>query len=120
MAQIYAWRVEEKLGIKTITDRLNADPAAWPPPDRQAGWSIGGVAALLRNPKYTGYQVIGRRRRGKLVPIDQWHRSTTASHPAIIDRPTWDTAQAVGAEHATSWDGARPSRVSLCVGNQRQ
>jgi site-specific DNA recombinase len=92
VAQIYTWRVDEHLGIKTITDRLNADPAAYPPPDPAAGWSIGGVAALLRNPKYTGYQVIGRRRKGRLVPIDQWHWSTTASHPAIIDRPTWDAA----------------------------
>src|SRR5450755_2195299 len=104
VAQIYTLRLDEKLGIKTITDRLNADPAAYPPPDPQAGWSVGGVAAMLRNPKYTGYQVIGRRRRGKLVPLDQWHWSTTASHPAIIDRTTWDTAQQAGAEHATSWD----------------
>jgi len=95
VALIYAWRVEEKLGIKTITARLNADPAAYPPPDPQAGWSIGGVAALLRNPKYTGYQVIGRRRKGRLVPIDQWHWSAAASHPAIIDRATWDAAQKV-------------------------
>jgi site-specific DNA recombinase len=101
VAQIYAWRVEEKLGIKTITDRLNADPAAYPPPDPAAGWSIGGVAAMLRNPKYTGYQVIGRRRRGKLMPLDQWHWSIAASHPTIINRPTWDAAQKVGAEHAT-------------------
>jgi site-specific DNA recombinase len=108
VAQIYTLRLDEKLGIKTITDRLNADPAAYPPPDPQAGWSVGGVAAMLRNPKYTGYQVIGRRRRGKLVPLDQWHWSTTASHPAIIDRTTWDTAQQAGAEHATSWDGTTP------------
>jgi len=108
VAQIYAWRIDEHLGIKTITDRLNAGPAAYPPPDPAAGWSIGGVAALLRNPKYTGYQVIGRRRKGRLVPIDQWHWSAAASHPAIIDRATWDAAQAIGAEHATSWDGTRP------------
>ena len=63
---------------------------------------------MLRNPKYTGYQVIGRRRRGKPVPIDQWHWSPAPSHPAIIDRATWDAAQAAGAEHATSWDSPNP------------
>ncbi len=108
VAQIYTWRTDDKLAIKTITARLNADPAACPPPDPQAGWSIGGVAAMLRNPKYTGYQVIGRRRHGKPAPIDQWHWSPAPSHPAIVDRPTWDAAQAAGAEHATSRDGTSP------------
>ena len=108
VAQIYTWRTDGKLGIKTITGRLNADPAAYPPPDPKAGWSIGGVAAILRNPKYTGYQVIGRRRHGKPAPMDQWHWSPAPSHPAIVDRPTWDAAQAAGAEHATSRDGFSP------------
>ena len=51
VAQIYAWRTDGKLGIKTITGRLNADPAAYPPPDPAAGWSIGGVAAMLPQPQ---------------------------------------------------------------------
>ena len=63
---------------------------------------------MLRNPKYTGYQVIGRRRHGSPSPLDQWHWSPAPSHPAIVDRATWDAAQAVGAEHATSWDGTNP------------
>jgi len=92
VALIYAWRVEEKLGIKTITARLNADPAAYPPPDPQAGWSIGGVAALLRNPKYTGYQVIGRRRKGRLVPIDQWHWSAAGTGQQRPATPPSSTA----------------------------
>ncbi len=85
MAQIYTWRVEEKLGINVITARLNAGPVTCPPADPAAGWSVGGVAAILRNPKYTGYQVIGRRRRGKPVPVEQWHWSPAPSHPAIVD-----------------------------------
>ena len=70
MAQIYAWRTDEKLGIKAITRRLNASPDRYPPADPAAGWSLGGVAAILRNPKYTGYQVFGRRRM-RFVPIEQ-------------------------------------------------
>lgn len=31
------------------------------------------------------------------------------THPAIITRATWDTAQAVGADHASSRDDAEPS-----------
>jgi DNA invertase Pin-like site-specific DNA recombinase len=102
--QIYAWRTDDKLGINAITARLNADPAAYPPSDPEIGWSLGGVAAILRNPKYTGYQVIGRRRKGRPVPVEQWHWSPEPTHPAIVDRATWDTAQQVGAEHATSRD----------------
>ena len=104
VAQIYAWRVDGKLGINAITTRLNADPGSYPPPDPATGWSLGGVAAMLRNPKYTGYQVIGRRRKGRPVPVDQWHWSPEPTHPAIVDRATWDAAQAVGAEHASSRD----------------
>jgi hypothetical protein len=42
----------------TIYARLNADPGRYPPEDPAAGWSAGGVYAILRNPKYTGYQVL--------------------------------------------------------------
>ena len=53
--------------------------------------------------------MIGRRHNGRPVPIEQWHWSPQATHPAIVDRATWDTAQAAGAEHATSRDSDQPS-----------
>jgi hypothetical protein len=59
---------------------------------------------MLRNPKYTGYQVFGRTQHGHPVPAAQWHWSPAATHPAIVDRATWDKAQQVGTEHKTSWD----------------
>jgi len=96
VAQIYTWRTEDKLGVNAIVARLNADPGTYPPADPAAGWSLGGVSAILGNPKYTGYQVFGRRRRGRPVPADQWHWSPAPAHPQIIDRATWDTAQAAG------------------------
>ena len=43
--------------------RLAADPHAYPPPDVEAGWSLALVDEILSNPKYTGHQVMGRRRR---------------------------------------------------------
>ena len=67
------------------------------------------MSAILGNPKYTGYQVFGRRRRGRPVPVDQWHWSPVPAHPAIIDRPTWDAAQAAGAEHGSTRDGDEPN-----------
>ena len=67
VAQIFAWRTEDKLGMTTITGRLNADPAAYPPPG-EAGWSVNSVRAILGNPKYTGHMVFGRRRHRTLTP----------------------------------------------------
>jgi len=108
VAQMYTWRVDSKLAVNSIVAKLNADPAAYPPADPAAGWTLGGVAAMLRNPKYTGHQVFGRRHHGRPVPPDQWHWSPARTHPAIVDRATWDAAQQVGADHATSWDETVP------------
>ena len=75
---------------------------------------------MLRNPKYTGYQVFGRTQHGKPVPPGQWHWSPAPTHPAIVDRATWDDAQEVGAEHATSWGDTRsrtpPPGGPICCG----
>ncbi|GAB2954170.1 hypothetical protein GCM10023080_011220 [Streptomyces pseudoechinosporeus] len=53
-----------------IVDRLNADPDKYPPPLPPGGaakargaWSKSAVCEVLRNPKYTGYQVFNRRAR---------------------------------------------------------
>jgi site-specific DNA recombinase len=109
--QIFAWRTLDKLGVITVTNRLNDDPEAYPPPS-QAGWNSSAVYAILRNPKYTGHMVFGRRRttngKSRPVPMDQWLWSPEPAHPAIITRATWDAAQAAGAEHATSRDDYGP------------
>jgi hypothetical protein len=73
-------------------------------------WTEAAVYAILRNPKYTGHMVFGRTRslpggRTVAVPEDQWLWSPEPTHPAIITRPLWDAAQAIGTEHSTSRDG---------------
>jgi site-specific DNA recombinase len=108
VAQIFTWRTEGKLGTPTITDRLNADPGAYPPP-KGTFWTMSTVAAILANPKYTGYMVFGRRRttaggRTRPVPASEWLWSPEPAHPAIITRATWDAAQAAGARHGTARD----------------
>jgi len=113
VAQIFTWRTVDKLGATTIANRLNADPAAYPSP-KPGGWTTGTVYAILRNPKYTGHMVYGRRRstgrrRFHDVPQDQWIWSPEQTHPAIVTRATWDTAQTIGAEHASARDDAEPS-----------
>ena len=39
IAQIYQWRTTDKLGGPAIAARLNADPAAYPPPNPATGWT---------------------------------------------------------------------------------
>ena len=107
IAAIYDMRVSEKLGVPTIQARLSADPVTYPPADPETGWTLGGIYSILANPKYTGYQVFGRRRKGKPTPPDKWYWSGNPTHRAIIDRETWETAQRIGAEHRSARDTGR-------------
>jgi hypothetical protein len=109
VARIYTWRTVDRLGIPEITDRLNTDHGAYPPPDPAKGWTINGVYSILGNPKYTGRMVFGRRRtqggrRGRRVPPEQWIWSPAETHPAIVTRATWDAAQVMAAQHGTTRD----------------
>jgi site-specific DNA recombinase len=106
--QIFTWRVIHKLGMPTIAARLNADPARYPAPRAGKGWTTQTVYAILGNPKYSGHMVYGRVRtrngRRIAVPQAEWLWSPQPTHPAIIDLATWQAAQTIGAEHATSRD----------------
>ena len=106
IAAIFEMRTEQKLGVPTIHARLCADPATYPPKDPEVGWTIGGVYSILANPKYTGYQVFGRVRKGKRTTPDKWYWSEQPTHPAIIDRDIWEKAQKAGEEHRSSRDGS--------------
>ena len=98
-------------GAPAIAARLNADPGRYPAPGLP-GWTAQLVHVILRNPKYTGHMVFGRRRtrNGRRVqaPPRDWLWSPEPAHPALIDRATWDQAQTIGKEHATSRDGTGP------------
>ncbi len=112
--QIYTWRTVDKLSVRAITARLNADPAAYPTPDGKPGWNAVGVAKILANPKYTGHMVYGRTRkngngRKQPVPQEQWIWSPQPTHPAVIDRATWDAAQRIGAERGNVRDAETPT-----------
>ena len=56
------------LGLGEITDKLNSDLDRYPPPAAnpkdemvlRKTWSRSQIQAMLRNPKYTGYNVWGR------------------------------------------------------------
>ena len=107
--RIYEWRVIDRLGMHTIANRLNADPAKYPPPGKAGCWQVPVIAGILGNPKYTGHMVYGRTRtqggqRGRKVPQDHWLWSPEPAHPVIITRAMWDAAQNAGREHGSSRD----------------
>jgi DNA invertase Pin-like site-specific DNA recombinase len=112
VADIFTWRVAGKAGAPTIAARLNAHPAAYPPPAGTPGWAASTVRAILANPKYTGHQVFGRRRtrngRRYHAPVSEWLWSPQPAHEPIVDMQTWQEAQEIGAEHATSRDHDGP------------
>ena len=86
---IYQWRVRDQLGVPTIRARLNASPGLYAPPDPDRGWTLAGLYKILTNPKYTGYQVLGRTHhasptRRVEVPPDQWIWSALPTHPALV------------------------------------
>jgi site-specific DNA recombinase len=114
IGQIYRWRVSEHLGKPTIRARLAADPLTYPPPDPTAGWSLALVDEILSNPKYTGHQVMGRRRRkgGKKIwaPPQEWIWTPEPTHPALVDKAAWDKAQRMGRRHGNVRDPEMPTR----------
>ncbi|MQA02173.1 MAG: recombinase [Streptosporangiales bacterium] len=97
VTQIAMWRYHEQLGYGTIADRLNDDLETYPPPEptrktrARGAWSKTTVSEILRNPKYTGYQVYNRRasrsRRGKVNDPVKWVWSPEPAHEPLI--PKW-------------------------------
>jgi site-specific DNA recombinase len=94
-----------RLGLGEITDKLNQDLDRYPPPvanskDEMAlkkTWSRSQIQAMLRNPKYTGYNVWGRhdKRPGRplIRPRDQWIWSPTPTHPAIVPKELFEQVE---------------------------
>ena len=110
--QIFAWRVGDRLSCQAIADRLDEDPIRYPPPTAIGGtrsrgsWSARSVAAVLANPKYTGYMVWNRRgtstKRGRHNPPDLWVWSKETSHEAIVSLDTYRAAAEVAKGKRTS------------------
>ena len=119
--QIYGWRIHERIGYRTIANRLNRDPDRYPPPETNiAGaalghWTASAVADILANPKYTGYMVWNRRAHGKSTghhrnPTAQWVWSDQPVHPAIITLEQFIQAAEVAHNREGSRDGAAPNQ----------
>jgi site-specific DNA recombinase len=102
---IFSWYCVRHLGLGEICDKLNRDLDRYPPPKcnrkdemplRQT-WSRSQIRSMLRNPKYTGYNVWNRhdKRKGRplLRPRSEWVWSPTPTHEAIVSRELFDQVE---------------------------
>lgn len=84
---IFTWRGEDGLSVTAIRQRLLAAryPAPLDPDTGQPGaWTHAIIRAILRNPKYLGRQLWGRRHHGRQAPRDVWVWSPVSAHPPIV------------------------------------
>lgn len=112
------WRHLEGLGFDTIAERLNTDLEKYPPPEppgkerARKAWSKSSVAEILKNPKYTGYQVYNRRARrsrggrNKPNPPEMWVWSPEPAHEPLIPKWMFDELNAKSRDRQGSRDGA--------------
>ncbi|MGW5689599.1 recombinase family protein, partial [Streptomyces asiaticus] len=120
VTKIAHWRYYENLGYSTIVDRLNADPDLYPVPEPPGGrarargaWSKSAVCDILRNPKYTGYQVFNRRatrsKHGKINDPVLWVWSQQPVHEPLIPKWMIDELTARRQAKRGSRDGNEPN-----------
>ncbi|MFG3253674.1 recombinase family protein [Streptomyces sp. NPDC048172] len=120
VTRMACWRHYERLGYGAIADRLNTDPERCPPPEPPGGperargaWSRSTVADILRNPKYTGYQVFNRRatksRHGAHNDPALWIWSPEPAHEPLIPKWMFDAINARSRELERSRQGGRPN-----------
>jgi hypothetical protein len=84
---IFGWWGEDGLVVSVIREWLVAAryPAPLDPETGQPGvWTHAIITAILRNPKYLGLQVWGRRHRGRRTPRQVWVWSPVWAHPPIV------------------------------------
>lgn len=115
VTQIALWRFHEGLGYDTIAERLNADPTKYPPPEppgkvrARGAWGKTSVYEILRNPKYTGYQMFNRRarrsRNGKVNDPIKWVWSLEPAHEPLIPKTMYDELNARSKAKRGSRDG---------------
>jgi hypothetical protein len=125
--RIYRQYVHEGLSLREIAARLNRDGIPTPG-GRGKAWRYNVVGGLIANPAYAGDCVTEKSTTGKystireatVVQSDGKHNRPRAEwrvrrdhHEPIIDRATWDAAQAIlarGKAERSRWhEGQEPA-----------
>ncbi len=106
----------KNMGLREVRDDLNRRGA---PSPKNGPWARSSIRAILRNPKYTGYQVWGRQRRVKEFknllmpsagevrkkvwnPPEEWTWSQEPTHEAIIPKEWFAKVDKVAKNRASS------------------
>lgn len=111
VTHIFQLRGLDKLGYDAIADRLNLDLVAYPPPEPTrpdvalGRWTGSAVREILRNPKYTGYQVWNRRatkKGGRNNDPKDWVWSPRPTHEPLVTKELFDAVATVGRKRQGS------------------
>ena len=119
VTQIAIWAYYDLLGADSIANLLNLDLEKYPPPEppdparARGAWSRSSVNDILRNPKYTGYQVYNRRatrsKSGKHNDPVKWVWSNEPAHEPLIPKWMHDELIQRRAAKRTSRSADKPS-----------
>jgi site-specific DNA recombinase len=102
---IFSWYCVDRMGLGHIADKLNRDLDRYPPPtpsgrtksSLQPTWHRSLIGSVLRNPKYTGYNVWNRndkrKGRAKVRPQSEWVWSPTPTHEAIVSKELFEQVE---------------------------
>lgn len=99
--KIFEWYVEDGIGMKTITRKLNEElkKGTVAKPRKKDNWQLTSVQTILRNPTYTGTYIRNRYTKVKIDgrwkqienPPEKWQIYEN-HHPAIIPFEVWEKA----------------------------
>ncbi len=99
-------------GTKEIAMALNAEERL----KRGTRWNKGSVAAILKNPVYSGYIVFNRRdnRAQQARPEEDW--IVTQSHEAIVSKEDFMQVQDIMSKRAPRENGGSPHSGFIFTG----
>ena len=109
VAQIFTWRIVDKLGMPTIAARLNADPARYPAPGRERLDHPDRVRRCWATPSTPGtWSTAGSA--SATAAASPSRQTSGCGHPSPSTRRSWTgppgtPPRHIGAEHGTSRDG---------------
>ncbi len=108
------------IGLGSIREKLNRNPDLYPPPipnrkDENGlphTWSKSVINAILRNPKYTGFNVWGRhdKRPGHplIRPRSEWVWSAEPTHEPIVSRELFDMVEEQAQKNTNAMKAGMP------------
>jgi DNA invertase Pin-like site-specific DNA recombinase len=124
VTRIFSWYCIEGLSLDAIVERLNGDLDRYPPPKRNKKdengliqtWAKSQVQSMLRNPRYTGFNVWNRHdhRKGRpcIRPREQWVWSDEQTHEPLVSKELFAIVEQRADERANRIKAGRSTNYS--------